>query len=196
MKALIIDYGVGNLFSLKRALEELKVDVSIGGELKGFDVVFLPGVGSFTPAAKRISGIKEELMEKVKGGLMLFGICLGMQLLFKESEEGEGEGLALFDGKVRRFPKGLRVPHMGWNTITIKKESELFDGIKNGSWFYFAHSYYCQTSGEHVFAETDYGIRFASVIEKGNVVGTQFHPERSGPDGRKLLSNFIRMCRR
>lgn len=195
MKALILDYGVGNLFSLKRALEEFGLEVSIGTELEGKDAVFLPGVGGFTPASKRIKGLREGLLRGVEDGLMLFGICLGMQLLFKESEEGEGEGLGIFEGKVRRFPKGLKVPHMGWNTISIEGEGMLLDGIGEGSWFYFAHSYYCETAGQ-ILAETDYGVKFASIVKKGNVVGTQFHPERSGLNGRRLLSNFVRMCRR
>ncbi|MCD6511839.1 MAG: imidazole glycerol phosphate synthase subunit HisH [Thaumarchaeota archaeon] len=195
MKALIVDYGVGNLFSLKHALEELGLEVSIGLEVEGKDLVFLPGVGSFTSASKRLGLVKDAILKGVEEGLGLFGICLGMQLLFRGSEEGAGEGLGLFEGSVRRFPKGLKVPHMGWNTISILKEGELLDGIRDGSWFYFAHSYYCDTR-DHVLAESYYGVRFASVIEKGKVVGTQFHPERSGPDGRRLLRNFVRMCKR
>ncbi|MEM4311299.1 MAG: imidazole glycerol phosphate synthase subunit HisH [Nitrososphaerales archaeon] len=197
MRVLIINYGVGNLFSLKNAFERLNCEVLIKDELKDdTDAIILPGVGSFDPAIIRLSKFKDKLMEEITKGKPCFGICLGMQLFFNESEEGIEKGLNLLKGKVVRLPKGLKVPQMGWNTLKILKYSSMFDGIEDNSWVYFAHSYHPETSKDYVITKTNYGVNFPSTIQHGNLFGTQYHPEKSGKVGLKILENFVRFCKK
>ena len=196
-KAVIFDYGVGNLLSLKTALEKAGLDTSIGTsaqELAKADAIALPGVGNFSAAATKLDAIKETLINKVEDGTPLIGICLGLQLFFEESEEGPGNGLSLFKGKTVRLPDTVKVPHMGWNTLNIIKQNELFDGVKEGSYVYFVHSLYpAPVDKTIVCTQTEYGVTFTSAIASKNVYGTQFHPEKSGDIGLKILKNFAKI---
>ena len=195
-KAVIFDYGVGNLLSLKTALEKVGLEALIGTSAKDLataDVIALPGVGAFTPAASKLCSIKEVLADKIQSGTTLLGICLGLQLFFEASEEGPGNGLALFKGKTVRLPNIVKVPHMGWNTLGIVKRNELFDGVAEGSYVYFVHSLYpIPKDKEIVCAQTEYGTTFASAVSSKNIYGTQFHPEKSGDLGLRILKNFAK----
>jgi glutamine amidotransferase len=199
-EVVIIDYGVGNLLSLKCALEKVGLNVKIGlsaQQLKKADAIALPGVGSFSAAASKLEAVKEELVDAVKSGVPLFGICLGLQLFFPESEEGAGSGLALFEGKNVRLPNSVKVPHMGWNTLRIVKQNELLDGVDDGAYVYFVHSLYpVPVDKDIVRTETDYGATFTSAIAAKNVYGTQFHPEKSGDIGLRILKNFAKIVAR
>lgn len=199
MKGLIIDYSVGNLFSLECALKRLNVKPIISQSLekiKDCDFVILPGVGSFDAAMRRLSNEKKLLISELNSGLSCLGICLGMQLFFEKSEEGVMKGLSIMRGKVLRLPSNVKVPQMGWNTLEIAKESRLLNGIGKNAWVYFVHSYYPDVNEDCVIAYTDYSIKFPSVVEKNNVFGTQFHPEKSGKVGAKILENFVSLCKR
>jgi glutamine amidotransferase len=196
----IIDYGVGNLLSLKCALEKVGLNTTIGlstRQIKKADAIALPGVGNFSAAAAKLDAVKEELVDVVKGGIPVIGICLGMQLFFPESDEGAGKGLALFEGKNVRLPSSVKVPHMGWNTLRIVKQNEILDGVDDEAYVYFVHSLYpVPVDKEIVCAETDYGATFTSAIAAKNVYGTQFHPEKSGDVGLKILKNFAMLVTR
>jgi len=196
-KAVIFDYGVGNLLSLKTALEKTGLEASIGTsaqELAKADAIALPGVGNFSAAATKLDAVKETLINKVEDGTPLLGICLGLQLFFEESEEGPGNGLSLFKGKTVRLPSTVKVPHMGWNTLNMVKQNELFDGIAEGSYVYFVHSLYpVPVDKTLVCTQTEYGTTFTSAVATKNVYGTQFHPEKSGDSGLKILKNFAKV---
>lgn len=197
----IINYGVGNLFSLRESLLSLGEDVLFINkeeEYKKVDHLILPGVGAFVPAREELlkSGLEEGLREEVKKGKPLLGICLGMQLLFEKGfEEKECNGLCFIPGEVRsikeRIREGNKIPHIGWNNIFIKKESRLFNKIKNGDYVYFVHSYSVVECDEYITSVTDYSGILTSSVEKDNVFGFQFHPEKSGLVGLKLLSSFL-----
>ncbi len=201
----VIDYGMGNLRSVGKALEYVGADVVITGEpskLKDSRALVLPGVGAFRDAVKNLKGkgIWDVVLEEVKKGKPLLGICLGLQLLFEKSYEfGETEGLGLIKGEVIKFnlPPEFKIPHMGWNQVFKKKESPLLEGIKEGEFFYFVHSYYVKPEEEGVvLTKTDYGgLFFTSSIEKDNVFATQFHPEKSQRAGLKLLENFVKLVK-
>jgi glutamine amidotransferase len=195
-KAVIFDYGVGNLLSLKCALEKVGLEASIGTsarELAEADAIALPGVGAFTAAATKLDAVKETLKSKVEHGTPLLGICLGLQLFFEESEEGPGNGLALFKGRTIRLPNTVKVPHMGWNTLNIVKQNELFEGIDEGSYLYFVHSLYpVPVDKSIVCTQTEYGATFTSAVASKNIYGTQFHPEKSGDLGLRILKNFAK----
>ena len=195
-KAVIFDYGVGNLLSLKTALEKAGLTTSIGTsaqELTKADAIALPGVGNFSAAATKLDAVKETLINKVENGTPLLGICLGLQLFFEESEEGPGNGLSLFKGKTVRLPSTVKVPHMGWNTLNMVKQNELFDGIAEGSYVYFVHSLYpVPVDKTIVSTQTEYGTTFTSAICSKNIYGTQFHPEKSGDLGLKILKNYAK----
>ncbi len=199
-KAVIFDYGVGNLLSLQCALEKVGFTAEIGvsaQQLKNADAIALPGVGSFSAAINKLDTVKETLLNKVESGTPLLGICLGLQLFFPESEEGPGSGLALFRGKNVRLRGKVKVPHMGWNTLQLVKENPLFDGVADDSYVYFVHSLYpAPTNKEIVATETEYGETFTSAIASKNVFGTQFHPEKSGDIGLKILENFANIVKR
>lgn len=194
--AVIFDYGVGNLLSLKTALEKVGLNVSIGtntADLTKADAIALPGVGSFTASLEKLNIVKETLQTKVAEGTPLLGICLGLQLFFESSQEGPGEGLAFFKGKVIELPKTVKVPHMGWNTLEIVKPSELLEGIAEGTYVYFVHSLYPMSNDPSiVISKTNYGITFTSTVEGKNIYGTQFHPEKSGEVGLQILRNFAK----
>jgi len=185
---------------LKRALEKVGFNSIIESsqlQLKDADAIILPGVGNFSAALKNLGSLKEEICELVRSGIPVLGICLGMQLFFPESEEGEGIGLAFFQGKNVQLPSFVKVPHMGWNTLRIVKQNELLEDIQDKSYVYFVHSCYPVPMDKNVIcAETTYGITFASAIAKQNVYGTQFHPEKSDELGLRILKNFVGIVER
>lgn len=195
MKFGIIDYGASNIFSLIYALKRLEINVEVlnkESNLNGLNAIILPGVGNFSSASKYLSLFKNRIIEALDSNVPLFGICLGLQLFFEGSEEGEGEGLSLIKGKVVRFKTNLKIPHMGWNLIRKIRTSVLLNNFNSEEWAYFAHSFYPMPEDENVIVGlTQYGIDFPSVIEAKNIFGTQFHPEKSGMAGQKILKNFI-----
>lgn len=199
-KAVIFDYGAGNLLSLKTALEKVGLSVTIGStsaDLADADAIALPGVGSFTASLEKLATVKGIIEHKVSEGTLLLGICLGMQLFFESSEEGPGDGLGFFQGKVIQLPRTVKVPHMGWNTLHIARLNELFDGIAEGTYVYFVHSLYPNPTDKNIIiTETEYGSTFASAVAKGNIYGTQFHPEKSGNTGLQILKNFAKIVTR
>ena len=190
----IIDYGLGNLFSLSNALKFLNERhsfVSQPEELKNYSKLILPGVGAFPEAVKKLqeNGMFRAIQENQKP---LLGICLGMQLLFSSSEEfGFTEGLNLIPGRVVKLTCSKKIPHMGWNSLQFQGENPLLNGVKEGSYVYFVHSYHAETEEKYVPAVCDYGQKVTAVAAKGNVFGTQFHPEKSGEAGIQILQNFI-----
>lgn len=193
-KIAIIDYGVGNLRSVYRGLESSGAEPIITGDMaiiEDSDGIILPGVGAFSDAMKRLRPF-ENVLKKSVGKKPILGICLGLQLYFTESEEdGMHKGLDLMHGKIIRLPEGMKIPHMGWNSIEIKKESRLLKGVKTGDFFYFVHSFYAIPEEDVTTATTRYGIEMPAVVEKGNAYATQFHPEKSGRAGLKILKNFV-----
>ncbi|AEH51107.1 imidazole glycerol phosphate synthase subunit HisH [Pseudothermotoga thermarum] len=201
-KICIVDYGVGNLRSVTKALEKVGAEVVVTSErnvLKFHDVVVLPGVGSFDAAIVNLQrqNLMDVLMEKVKNGFV-FGICLGYQLLYESSEEGVEKGLGILKGKVCRFPtkSGLKVPHMGWNKITVVKSSSILSEFSD-KYVYFVHSYYVVNFDRSVVAAVcNYGINFDAAVETENIFATQFHPEKSGKVGLKILENFLKVVKK
>ena len=196
----IIDYGVGNLRSVEKAFAATDCEAIVSSDekdLRAAERLVLPGVGAFGACmrALRERGFDRVVRERVEEGTPLLGVCVGMQLLFEESDEfGATQGLGLLPGKVRRFSDELVVPHVGWNRIDQVFEHPMFDGVANGSFFYFVHSYYCEPVEKSVVAgETEYGIKYASVVAKANICGVQFHPEKSQDAGLRLLKNFARL---
>lgn len=197
----IIDYDAGNLKSVEKALlflgEEAKI-TSNAEEILSADKIILPGVGAFGDAMEKLnsSGLSEVIREAVKRKIPLLGICLGLQLLFEASEESPGvEGLSVLKGKIKRIPdkEGFKVPHIGWNSLKINPESRLFAGIPEDSYVYFVHSYYLAAEEPIVAAQTDYVADIHAAVEKEQVFACQFHPEKSGDIGLKLLKNFATM---
>lgn len=197
----IIDYGAGNLHSVKNALDFLGADSIITGDketILSADKVILPGVGSFGDAMVSLtkSGLDEVVQEVAKKGTPLLGICLGLQLMFEESDETPNvKGLGIFKGKSVRIPDtGLKIPHMGWNNITIVKDSKILGNTQNSPYVYFVHSYYIDTPQKEIIsAYTEYGARLDIAVEKDNVFATQFHPEKSSDAGMQILRNFINL---
>jgi glutamine amidotransferase len=197
----IIDYGLGNLRSVQKGLEHAKASVNISidpEDIENSDGVVLPGVGAFSDAMRNIEPFLDILYDYVESGKPLFGICLGHQMLMTNSEEGGmRDGLGFIPGSVVRFPHSkLKVPHMGWNSINMTQQHPIYEGIENDSYVYFVHSYYVSTDDDHTLASCEYGVQFAASVvnEEGNVIGTQFHPEKSGEVGLRILSNFVKMC--
>ncbi|MBQ9531517.1 MAG: imidazole glycerol phosphate synthase subunit HisH [Eubacterium sp.] len=195
----IIDYGAGNLQSVKKALDYLGCESVITNNkevIESVSHVILPGVGSFGDAMDSIRerGLEEVIKNAASGEKKFLGICLGLQLLFEESEESPGvKGLGIFKGSIVKIPEnpGLKVPHMGWNSVDIKQADGIFKDIKNDSYFYFVHSYYLKDAKKNIVAAcADYGVNIQCAVQKGKVCATQFHPEKSGEIGLKLLKNF------
>ena len=198
----IIDYGMGNLRSVQKALETLGFDAIITNDPKGIEnatSLILPGVGSFGAAMNNLkkSGLSNPLIEYLKSGRPYLGICLGLQLLFEESsEEGYHKGLGVLPGQVVRFEFNgskdrLTIPHMGWNSIKTNKKCSYLNDIKENTMFYFVHSYYVKPIDDKIIvSNTVYGFEFASIIEYKNIFATQFHPEKSSQEGLKILKNF------
>jgi glutamine amidotransferase len=198
----ICDYGVGNLRSVERALRVAGAEPVISSDpsaIAACDGVILPGVGAFGIAARalRDSGLGAAVHDMAVRARPVLGICLGYQLLFESSDEGRGgEGLALLPGRVARLPAtpGLKVPHMGWNTITTSRASALLEGIASGASMYFVHSYAARPDPADIVAVTEYGAVLAAAVERGTVTGTQFHPEKSGAAGLRVYANFVGLC--
>ena len=197
----IIDYDAGNLKSVEKAVlflgEEAKI-TSNAEEILGADKIILPGVGAFGDAMEKLntSGLSEVIREAVKREIPLLGICLGLQLLFEASEESPGvDGLSVLKGKIKRIPdkEGFKVPHIGWNSLKINPESKLFAGIPEDSYVYFVHSYYLAAEEPIVATTTDYVVDIHAAVEKEHIFACQFHPEKSGDIGLKLLKNFATM---
>ena len=196
----IFDYGAGNIFSLKTALEKngATVDVITSfDQVKDFSGILLPGVGNFDPAIRSIRDYSAtQFKDFVKDKIPVLGICLGMEMFFAKSEEGKEKGLDILNGEVVLLPKDMKIPHMGWNSLQIKKESKILNGVDDGSWVYFVHSYRAKPLDEQiVVADADYGINVPAVVEKGIYFGTQFHPEKSGKVGALMIKNFLRECK-
>ena len=200
----VIDYGAGNLKSVKNALDQLgaaNMRASTSKEILLADAVILPGVGEFGTAMAELErrGIKEAVIEAAGSGRPLLGICLGMQLLFEAGEESPGaKGRGILPGRVPRFPAemGLKIPHMGWNSVMPIKESRLLDGLPKGSYMYFVHSFYVKAAERaDVSAISEYGLIFDAAVERGNIFGCQFHPEKSGAAGLAILKNFIEIAK-
>ena len=199
---VIVDYGVGNLYSLESSFAFIGEKVIISGDkevIEKADKIILPGVGAFGDAMAKLkaSGLDKVLIERAKAGVPIMGICLGMQLLFEKSYEyGEHEGLGLIKGEIRPIdeviPKDYKVPHIGWNALKIEKESKLFKYIKEGDFVYFVHSFY-GADCDSVSATAEYGAPLTASVEKDNVMGCQFHPEKSGEVGLKILKAFCEM---
>ena len=196
----IIDYGVGNLFSLKSSLDMIGAESVITNDketIKKADKIILPGVGAFRDARKKLSedGLDKLVIEEVKNGKPIMGICLGMQMLFEKSYEyGEYEGLGLLKGSIKPIADvigdGLSIPHIGWNPLIIRKESPILKYVKEGECVYFVHSYYAADCDEAVIATTEYGIDLTAAVARGNILGCQFHPEKSGEVGLQILKAF------
>ncbi|MBQ6906550.1 MAG: imidazole glycerol phosphate synthase subunit HisH [Clostridia bacterium] len=197
---VIIDYGVGNLFSLKSSFAHIGEEAVVSNDIKTIkkaDRLVLPGVGAFGDAAAllRMHGMDEVLREEAKSGKAILGICLGMQMLFTKSYEyGEHNGLDLIKGSVvpmqPLLPKELKVPHIGWNELNIRKENALFKYINEKDRVYFVHSFFATDCDEAVISSTEYGITLTAAVAKDNVMGTQFHPEKSGNVGLNILRGF------
>ena len=196
----IIDYGVGNLFSLKSSFSAIGADAvvtSSKSELERAESIILPGVGAFCDAAKKLkdSGLEDTVISLAKSGKPLMGICLGMQLLFEKSYEyGEHRGLGLIKGEIRPIetviPKGYKIPHIGWNALHIVRDDPLFRYIREGEYVYYVHSYYGKNCTGSTLAVSDYSIPVTGVVRAGRVYGTQFHPEKSGETGLRILKAF------
>ena len=196
----IFDYGAGNIFSLKTSLEKngATVDVITSfDQAKNFAGILLPGVGNFDPAIRSIRDYSAtQFKDFVQDKIPVLGICLGMEMFFAKSEEGKEKGLDILNGEVVLLPKDMKIPHMGWNSLQIKKESKILNGVDDGSWVYFVHSYRAKPLDEQiVVADADYGINVPAVVEKGIYFGTQFHPEKSGKVGALMIKNFLRECK-
>jgi len=194
----IVNYGVGNLFSIASSLRRVGADPFIVSSLEnviGADALVLPGVGAFDSAMSFLDTCKIPLRRMIEEGKPLLGICLGMQVLFERSEEGGG-GLKILKGRVVRLPSKVKVPHMGWNTVKIRRTAELVRGLRDEGFFYFVHSYVPMAEEEDTVGTTDYGLEFASIVAKDRVYGVQFHPEKSGKNGLRLLKNFVEVARR
>jgi len=198
-KIAIVDYGVGNLWSIMGALRRGGADPYVTTDIEGgrsCDGIILPGVGAFRSAVGNID--PNPLLEMVELGVPVFGICLGLQILFSSSDEGgvSTKGLGILNGHVTKITNATKLPHIGWNTISIMKESPILDGVPDHACFYFVHSYAClDVDSDYCSAVSSYGDRFVSVASKGNVYGTQFHPEKSGAAGLRIMGNFVKMAR-
>ena len=196
----IVDCGIGNLFSIGHALEKIGFQVKIvsaAKELQDTDAIILPGVGNFKAGSENLGALRPEISQLIEDGVPILGICLGMQLLFERSEESYGKGLAVLRGNVVRLSNHVKIPHMGWNTLSIVRQNELLDGISISDHFYFVHSYYARPASKNLtVAVTDYGSKFASVIADRNIYGTQFHPEKSSKTGESILTNFSRIVKK
>jgi imidazole glycerol-phosphate synthase subunit HisH len=198
----VLDYGVGNLHSAAKALDRAGAEVRVVPtveEAAGAAGLVVPGVGAYGACLSGLAsaGGAAAVAGWLEGGRPLLGICVGMQLLFEASEEGPvGDGVGVVPGKIRRLTGGVKIPHIGWDEVTVRPGSRLLAGLGEGTRFYFVHSYAPEPDGEAVAAVCDYGGRFAAAVEHGNLFGTQFHPEKSGRAGLALLANFVTQVRR
>ncbi|MGQ9514409.1 MAG: imidazole glycerol phosphate synthase subunit HisH [Thermoproteota archaeon] len=198
VKIAIIDYGVGNLKSLQGALLKVGAEPKVTKDAEKIgksEGIVLPGVGAYRMAIENLN--IENILDMIHSGVPILGICLGLQLLFKSSEEGGLiEGLGVLDGTVRMMPSYVKLPHMGWNTLDVIRDSPLLEGIKENAYFYFAHSFASfNIDSDYCSATTTYGVKFVSTVCKNNIFGTQFHPEKSGTEGLKVLENYVRIVK-
>ncbi len=197
MKIHIIDYDAGNIESIRNALKKIgcePVTTNNPKDLFKAKAIIFPGQGSFPAAMKKLNknGIDKTLIELINNKMPFMGICLGLQLMFAKSEEGECNGLNLFKGTVPKIPDSVKVPHIGWNNVSFNKSHPIFNGIPDNSYFYFIHSYYVNPDNrDNIIAQTSYGVEFCSAFAYENYVGLQFHPERSGDYGLQIYQNFI-----
>ena len=197
LNIVVIDYESGNLRSVARAVEKAGVAPCVTSDpalLDSADAVILPGVGSGPAAMSALNarGLVEPLLGYIASGRPFLGVCLGLQLLLEATDEGDADCIGLVPGRVRRLPDGMKVPHMGWNTVRFQTEHPLWAGIPQDSHFYFVHSYYADpTQRDNVAGVTEYGVPFCSVYARDNVVATQFHPEKSGVNGLRIYANFV-----
>lgn len=201
----IIDYGAGNIQSVYKALRFIGADCKVTSdkdEILNADGAILPGVGSFGDAMDTMTkrGIKDTIIEYTKSGKPFLGICLGLQLLFPESQETPGvKGLDIFKGTITKIPnqnRTLKIPHMGWNNISIKQKNGIFKDIEGEPYVYFVHSFYLKAQDKDIVAATtQYGVEIDAAVQKGNIIATQFHPEKSGEVGLKMLKNFVEMVK-
>jgi imidazole glycerol-phosphate synthase subunit HisH len=200
VKATVIDYGAGNVTSLARALEKSGAEVAItnrAAEIAAAKCLLLPGVGHCGAliAAVDKHGLRDAIRDAVGRGAPLLGICLGLQAFYAGSDEAEElSGLGLLAGRVTRLPEQVKLPHMGWNQVRATKKSHLLEGIPADAYFYFAHSYAAPACGAETVACCEHGREFAAVLERENLFGVQFHPEKSGEAGARLLGNFLRLA--
>jgi glutamine amidotransferase len=196
----IFDYGAGNIFSLKNSLEKIGATVDVITNFDDENIhsgLLLPGVGNFDPAMNGIRHFSKIQFKEYVGNMPVLGICLGMEMFFGKSEEGKEKGLNVIDGEVIVLPSSMKVPHMGWNNLEIKKPGKILEGVENGSWAYFVHSYRVKpNSNDVITAESDYGIKVPAVVEYNNFFGTQFHPEKSSTVGKIMLENFLKECKK
>lgn len=197
----IVDYGIGNLGSVAKAFRHLGAETVLSGDpglLREAEALVLPGDGAFGATVEEIRrrGLVPVIEEAAAAGKPVFGICIGMQVLFEESEEhGRHLGLGLLPGRVRRFDGELAVPHMGWNRLAPRRGHPLLDGVAEGAHVYFVHSYFCDAPDEVVIASSDYGRDFPAVVGRGSVLGVQFHPEKSQAVGLRMVGNFVRLVK-
>ena len=200
MKITILDYGAGNVPSVERALQRLGAESLRTGSpecISNSEAVLLPGVGHYSALVRALDekNLRSPLVEAIHRGVPFLGICLGLQVLFKSSEEASQlQGLNLLPGTVSALPPRVKLPHMGWNQVERKRESSLLAGIDAGAYFYFAHSFAALDSNGGAAATCSYGSEFAAVIEQKNIFAVQFHPEKSGDSGARVLHNFLRLA--
>ncbi len=196
---VVINYDVGNVKSVCNAFERIGCEVKLSRDVRDIEYstgLVLPGVAAFGYAMKELGDLTDLLKAVVRQGKPLLGICVGYQLLFERScEHGDNVGLGFISGNVVKLPDGKTIPHMGWNSVKLPKDMELFTGLGEAKHFYFAHSYYSLTTDKDAeFAYTEYGFELPAAVQKNNVYGTQFHPEKSGPSGLAVLKNFQEIC--
>jgi glutamine amidotransferase len=197
-RVVIVDYGAGNLRSVARAVAKSGYEATVSCEVaavEGADALIVPGVGAAADTMRNLEsgGLVEPIRDYIRSGRPFLGVCMGQQALLSVSEEGgEHRCLDIIRGRVRRLPRGLKVPHMGWNQVRQRVHHPVFQGIEDGAYFYFVHSYYPDPEERDVvIGETEYGVTFASVLAQGNLVATQFHPEKSGASGLRFYANFL-----
>jgi glutamine amidotransferase len=198
VRVAVVDYGAGNLVSIRNALALLgaRADLATGpADLDGADAILVPGVGASAPAMERLraQGLVDPIVERVRAGTWYVGVCLGLQLLFERSDEDEAAMLGLLRGSVVRLPDAPTLPHIGWNPLLARRDHPVLEGVPSGAPAYFVHSYApAPADPDVIVAETEHGGRFASLVASDRIVGFQFHPERSGPDGLRMLANTLR----
>jgi len=199
IRVAVVDYGAGNLVSIRNALRQLGAEVSVAEapqQLEGAEVILVPGVGASEAAMGRLrrQALVEPIVERVRGGTWFVGICLGLQLLFENSHEDGARMLGLLEGDVEVIPHAPSLPHIGWNRLEMQRPHPVLDGLADGTPAYFVHSYVPVPADPHiVIAQTEHGGRFASVVARDRILGFQFHPERSGRDGLRMLRNTLEL---